>query len=82
MSKTIKEIADELELSQTNVGLNHLAFNCTNKESFYNIQEKLVREDYHILYNNYSSKKGKPDNLTIYFEDLNRIKIEIDATFE
>ncbi len=62
------------EYNRCNVGLNHIAFKTENPQTVYKINKILKSNSIKMLYNNKYLDSESP---TIYFEDPDRIKIEI-----
>ena len=64
------------------VGLNHLAFRLNSFKQLDSLREELILKDVHLLYDeNYPFAGGK-DHYALYFEDPDRIKIEVVAVEE
>ena len=61
------------------VGLNHLAFHANSKKFVDEITEKLKTKGIKILYENKHPHAGGKDNYAVYFEDSNRVKVELVA---
>ncbi len=61
------------------VGLNHLAFYAKSKEQVDDITEVLNEKGVKILYSNEHPHAGGPDHYAVYFEDPDRIKVELVA---
>lgn len=59
------------------IGLNHLAFKCDSKETFEKIHQVIIERDYNMLYSEKYPFAGGPNHYALYFEDPDRIKIEI-----
>jgi catechol 2,3-dioxygenase-like lactoylglutathione lyase family enzyme len=60
-------------------GLNHLAFHGENKGFVDQITSELKQRDVKILYEDRHPFAGGPDYYAVYFEDPDRIKVEIVA---
>lgn len=60
-------------------GLNHLAFHGGSKEFVDDITLKLRIKGIKILYENKHPYAGGPDYYAVYFEDPDRMKVEITA---
>lgn len=58
-------------------GLNHLAFHGGSKAFVDEITEKLKRSGTKILYEDKHPYAGGPDYYAVYFEDPDRMKVEI-----
>lgn len=61
------------------IGLNHLAFHGESKAFVDEITEKLKEKNVPILYLDKHPYAGGPDYYAVFFEDPNRIKVEICA---
>lgn len=61
------------------VGLNHLAFQVRNREKVDEITKLLEQRELKILYKNSHPFAGGNDHYAVYFEDPDRIKVEIVA---
>lgn len=61
------------------VGLNHLAFHASSKEHVDTLTEQLQEKQIPILYKNHHPFAGGPNHYAVYFEDPDRIKVEIVA---
>lgn len=59
-------------------GLNHLAFHITSFSEMEKIKKKLNKKGMTLLYEDkYPHASGNKDQYTLYFEDPNRMKIEL-----
>lgn len=58
-------------------GLNHIAVHSDTKEFIDNITEELIKRDINILYKNRHPYAGGENYYAVFFEDPNRIKVEI-----
>ncbi len=65
--------------NRCNVGLNHLAFCCNDKKIIEEVLAELANRKIKTLYGN--KHYNSDDNYTIYFEDPDRIKLEITLDF-
>lgn len=65
--------------NRCNVGLNHLAFTCDSEAKVDAIREQLVQRGINLLYDDEYPNAGGPDHYAVYFEDPDRIKLEIVA---
>lgn len=63
------------------VGLNHLAFHAPTKEIIDNITQTLRAKGLTILYPDRHPYAGGPDYYAVFFEDPDRIKVEIVHSF-
>lgn len=61
------------------VGLNHLAFHAKSKEQVDEMTEKLKRKQVNILYQNKYPYAGGAQHYAVFFEDPDRIKVELVA---
>lgn len=61
------------------VGLNHLAFHAESREHVDSMTEKLEKRDTTILYRDQHPYAGGHDHYAVYFEDPDRIKVELVA---
>lgn len=61
-------------------GLNHIAFHADSKSDVDRITELLRRRGVPILYEDRHPHAGGPDHYAVFFEDPDRIKVEITAT--
>ncbi|MFJ5714367.1 VOC family protein [Neobacillus sp. NPDC093127] len=61
------------------VGLNHLAFHAKSREQVDEITEKLKMEGVGILYQDKHPYAGGDSHYAVYFEDPDRIKVELVA---
>lgn len=61
------------------VGLNHLAFHADSRQQVNDITEKLKSKGISILYEKQHPFAGGSDYYAVYFEDADRIKVELVA---
>ncbi|MDF2787275.1 MAG: hypothetical protein K0S80_373 [Neobacillus sp.] len=61
------------------VGLNHLAFHASSREHVDEITETLIRKEIPILYREKHPYAGGPEYYAVFFEDPDRIKVELVA---
>lgn len=61
------------------VGLNHLAFHANSKEQVDEVTLKLQEKKIQILYQNKHPFAGGEHHYAVYFEDPDRIKVELVA---
>lgn len=61
------------------VGLNHLAFHAHSKEQVDEITEEVTKKGMKILYQDRHPFAGGPHHYAVYFEDPDRIKVELVA---
>ena len=60
-----------------NTGLNHLAFHCDSKEFIDHLTKDLEENNISILYKNKHPFAGGEDYYAVFFEDPDRIKVEV-----
>ncbi|MBK0348410.1 VOC family protein [Aerococcaceae bacterium zg-ZJ1578] len=63
--------------NRCNIGLNHLAFSCPNKNKINEIREQLLQRGAILLYDDKYPYASGYEHYAVYFEDPDRIKIEI-----
>ena len=63
--------------NRCNIGLNHLAFRCQSKNEIDQIRKSLIRRNIVLLYEDKYPNAGGNEHYAVYFEDPDRIKIEI-----
>lgn len=61
------------------IGLNHLAFQASSKEQVDSLTKKLQEKDIEILYKKRHPFAGGEQHYAVFFEDPDRIKIELVA---
>lgn len=61
------------------VGLNHLAFHADSRQQVDHMTEKLKSEGFTILYAEKHPFAGGDNHYAVYFEDPDRIKVELVA---
>ncbi|WP_059170401.1 VOC family protein [Bacillus sp. FJAT-27445] len=61
------------------VGLNHLAFHGKSRQQIDDMTEKLKEKGVNILYADRHPFAGGPDYYAVFFEDPDRIKVELVA---
>ena len=59
------------------VGLNHLAFHARSREHVDNVTAELRRRGISVLYQERHPHAGGDDNYAVFFEDPDRIKVEL-----
>ncbi|MBS4193066.1 VOC family protein [Bacillus sp. FJAT-49705] len=62
------------------VGLNHLAFHASSRKQVDDITSKLKEKNINILYTDKHPFAGSKEHYAVYFEDPDRIKVEISCT--
>ncbi|MDO5095738.1 MAG: VOC family protein [Peptostreptococcaceae bacterium] len=63
--------------NRCNIGLNHLAFKCNSKKKIDELREVLIKKGVSLLYDEKFPFAGGNDYYALYFEDPDRIKLEI-----
>jgi catechol 2,3-dioxygenase-like lactoylglutathione lyase family enzyme len=61
------------------VGLNHLAFHAESRQQVDHVTEQLEKSDVPILYSDKHPYAGGDDYYAVYFEDPDRMKVELVA---
>lgn len=61
------------------VGLNHLAFHADSREMVDELTQKLMQKGVEILYEDKHPYAGGKDYYAVFFEDPDRIKVEVVA---
>lgn len=61
------------------VGLNHLAFHASSRAQVDKVVSKLKEKEASILYRDKHPFAGGPDHYAVFFEDPDRIKVELVA---
>lgn len=61
------------------VGLNHIAFHAESREQVDELTEKLINMGVATLYTDKHPFAGRPEHYAVYFEDPDRIKVELVA---
>ncbi|MDQ0089109.1 catechol 2,3-dioxygenase-like lactoylglutathione lyase family enzyme [Paenibacillus anaericanus] len=61
------------------VGLNHLAFHANSRQQVDDMTNKLQDKGVHILYTEHHPFSGGKEHYAVYFEDPDRIKVELVA---
>lgn len=69
----------DIPYNRCRVGLNHLAFHGGSREFVDDITLKLRKKQVEILYEDRHPHAGGPDSYIVYFEDPDRIKVEITS---
>nr|WP_239462932.1 hypothetical protein [Faecalicoccus pleomorphus] len=57
--------------------MNHLAFSCEDKDKIDRIREQLILKGIPLLYDEQYPYAGGMNHYAVYFEDPDRIKLEI-----
>ena len=66
--------------NRKNTGLNHLAFHCYSTEFVDELTEELKNRSVNILYPEKHPFAGGANSYAVYFEDPDRIKVEVVVT--
>ncbi|WP_411333393.1 VOC family protein [Metabacillus indicus] len=69
----------DVPFNRCRVGLNHLAFHSSSREHVDEMTNKLKSRDIHILYPDKHPFAGGNEHYAVYFEDPDRIKVELVA---
>ena len=64
---------------RSRVGLNHLAFHANSRKHVYDMTNKLNEKGINILYPKKHPFAGGDNHYAVYFEDPDRIKVELVA---
>ncbi|GGH87465.1 catechol 2,3-dioxygenase-like lactoylglutathione lyase family enzyme [Pullulanibacillus pueri] len=64
---------------RSRVGLNHLAFHAETKGQVDRLREELAERHIALLYDDRYPFAGGPEHYAVYFEDPDRIKVEVVA---
>jgi catechol 2,3-dioxygenase-like lactoylglutathione lyase family enzyme len=67
----------EAHYNRKNTGLNHLAFHCNSREFIDNLTKELQGKGIKILYPDKHPFAGGDDYCAVFFEDPDRIKVEV-----
>lgn len=67
----------EFPYNRKNTGLNHLAFHCNSKEFIEELTLELREKGVNILYPDKHPYAGGKDYFAVFFEDPDRIKVEV-----
>ncbi len=65
--------------NRKNTGLNHLAFHCSSREFVDTLTKELNEKNIRILYADRHPFAGGEDYYAVFFEDPDRIKVEVVA---
>jgi catechol 2,3-dioxygenase-like lactoylglutathione lyase family enzyme len=65
--------------NRKNTGLNHLAFHCSSSEFVDTLAKELKEKNINILYTDKHPFAGGEDYYAVFFEDPDRIKVEVVA---
>ncbi|MCH1625199.1 VOC family protein [Fredinandcohnia quinoae] len=75
----VEERFADVEYHRCRVGLNHLAFHAKSKKQVDNMIIKLQEKGISILYKDQTPYAGGTGHYAVYFEDPDRIKVELVA---
>lgn len=75
----VEEKHMEIPYHRCRAGLNHLAFHGGSRDFVDEITQKLKDKDVKILYEDQHPYAGGPDYYAVFFEDPDRMKVEITA---
>ncbi|MBK8984441.1 MAG: VOC family protein [Ignavibacteria bacterium] len=67
------------QYNRKNTGLNHLAFHCESKSFIDTLTAELKERNVNILYNDRHPYAGGEKYYAVFFEDPDRIKVEVVA---
>ena len=68
--------------NRKNTGLNHLSFHCSSKEFVDTLTKELKEKNINILYADKHPYAGGENYYAVFFEDPDRIKVEVVADEE
>ncbi|MEK3808081.1 VOC family protein [Bacillus sp. FSL H8-0547] len=71
----------DVSFNRCRVGLNHLAFHSSSREHVVEMTSKLKSKGIPILYPDKHPFAGGNEHYAVYFEDPDRIKVELVAPF-
>lgn len=70
------------EYHRKRTGLNHLAFHAESRAMVDELREKIIEKKFSLLYDNKYPFAGGNDYYALFFEDPDRIKVELVAPDE
>lgn len=73
----VREKYKDISYNRCNIGLNHLAFICSSKAYVDNLREVFRKKGITLLYDELYPHAGGVEHYALYFEDPDRIKLEI-----
>lgn len=73
----VREKYKDISYNRCNIGLNHLAFKCSSKAYVDNLREVFRKKGITLLYDELYPHAGGVEHYALYFEDPDRIKLEI-----
>ena len=68
--------------NRKNTGLNHIAFHCSSREFVDTLTKELKEKNINILYTDRHPLAGGEEYYAVFFEDPDRIKVEVVADDE
>lgn len=69
----------ELPYHRKATGLNHLAFHAGSREQVDELTQELMKKGIPVLYQDRHPYAGGPEHYAVFFEDPDRIKVELAA---
>ncbi len=75
----VEERYKDISYHRCGVGLNHLAFHAASREQVDEMTVKLEERGVHILYKDRHPYAGGENYYAVFFEDPDRIKVELLA---
>lgn len=75
----VKEKHLDTPYNRSRVGLNHLAFHADSREQVDNLTEQVRLKGMKVLYEDRHPYAGGPEYYALFFEDPDRIKVEVVA---
>ncbi|WP_462413547.1 VOC family protein [Neobacillus sp. Marseille-QA0830] len=69
----------EIPYHRSRVGLNHLAFYASSRQHVDEMTQRLIDKGVSILYQDKHPFAGGPQHYAVFFEDPDRIKVELAA---
>lgn len=75
----VEERFKDIAYHRRRVGLNHLAFFAKSRDHVDEITNRLEQKGINILYRDQHPYAGGPNHYAVYFEDPDRIKVELVA---
>lgn len=69
----------EIPYNRCRIGLNHLAFHASSRAQVDTMTSKLLEKGARVLYKERHPFAGGEDHYAVYFEDPDRIKVELVA---
>lgn len=78
----VEERFSDVPYHRCRVGLNHLAFHAKSKQQVDELTDRLVNRGVNVLYQDKHPFAGGDDHYAVYFEDPDRIKVELVAPIQ